>query len=246
MAFNSLMTKAVISIRHEIINSTKNPTVIELGNQRFRTDKKLKEKVYGILGISSSNPTSVKEFYESIGFKKYLAIDVNTEKDAIALDLNLDLKKDCNYNEQYNLVTNNGTGEHIFNQYTVFKNVHDLCKSGGLMIHNLPFTGYIDHGFYNFHPNLFVELARSNKYAMKELWIGTSDGNRIEKIDIAAGYYKNNDFVKRFDMNAWNQNLLVVAIMKKENNNEFKMPFQNMYDGDIADLSIKARYEKDQ
>jgi hypothetical protein len=24
------------------------------------------------------------------------------------------------------------------------------------------------------------------------------------------------------------------------------MPFQNMYDGDIADQNIKARYEKDQ
>lgn len=244
MAFNSLMTKAVIEVRHEIVKSNKNPTVIELGNQRFRTDKKLKEKVYSILGIPPATPTSVKEFYESIGFKKYLAIDVNTEKDAIALDLNLDLRKEYNYTEQYNLVTNNGTGEHIFNQYTVFKNVHDLCKVGGIMIHNLPFTGYIDHGFYNFQPNLFVEIARSNKYTMKQLWIGSSDGNRIEKIDVSAGYYKNNDFLGKFDMNNWNQNLLVLAIMQKENNDEFRMPFQNMYDADITEETIKSRYEK--
>lgn len=244
MAFNSLMTKAVIEVRHEIVKSNKNPTVIELGNQRFRTDKKLKEKVYSILGIPTATPTSVKEFYESIGFKKYLAIDVNTEKDAIALDLNLDLRKEYNYTEQYNLVTNNGTGEHIFNQYTVFKNVHDLCKVGGIMIHNLPFTGYIDHGFYNFQPNLFVEIARSNKYTMKQLWIGSSDGNRIEKIDVSAGYYKNNDFLSKFDMNNWNQNLLVLAIMQKENNDEFRMPFQNMYDADITEETIKSRYEK--
>lgn len=244
MAFNSLMTRAVISIRNEIVHSAKKPSVIELGNQRFKTDKKLKEKVYSILNIPSATPTSVKEFYESIGFHKYLAIDVNTEKDAIALDLNLDLKKEYNFDEQYDLVTNNGTGEHIFNQYTVFKNIHNLCKVNGIIIHNLPFTGYIDHGFYNFQPNLFVEIARSNKYQMKDLWIGSSDGDRIEKIDLNAGYYKNNDFLKKFDMNNWNQNLLVVAIMKKISNDEFRMPFQNIYDDAITEKTIKDRYEK--
>jgi len=238
------MTLAVIEVRKEVVTGKKNPSVIELGNQRLRIDKKLKDRVYPMLGLPNSNPTSTKEFYESIGFSKYLAIDVNTEKDAIALDLNLDLRKEYNYTEQYDLVTNNGTGEHIFNQLTVFKNVHDLCKVGGIMIHNLPFTGYLDHGFYNFQPNLFVELARSNKYTMKHLWIGSSDGKRVEKIDVLNGYYKNNDFLKRFDMNNWNQNLLVTAIMQKQNSQEFKMPFQNMYDDAITEESIKSRYEK--
>ena len=173
MAFNNLMTKLVIS----------NASVIELGNQRFRTDKKLRSKTYDMLGIPPASPTTVKEFYESIGFKKYIAIDVNTDKDAIALDLNLDLRKDYNYKEQYDLVTNNGTGEHIFNQYTVFKNVHDLCKEGGVMIHNLPYTGYIDHGFYSFQPNLFIALAYANNYSIQEISVGTSDSDFIKVIN---------------------------------------------------------------
>jgi len=184
----------------------------------------------------------VKEFYESIGFKKYIAIDVNTDKDAIALDLNLDLRKDYNYKEQYDLVTNNGTGEHIFNQYTVFKNVHDLCKEGGVMIHNLPYTGYIDHGFYSFQPNLFIALAYANNYSIQEISVGTSDGDFIKVINHNYVHSKENKEL----MNIWrdnlDKNLLIAVILKKNKNSEFKMPIQGRYENDIASAEIKNRY----
>jgi hypothetical protein len=236
------MTKLVISVRHDIIKRNANASVIELGNQRFRTDKKLRSKTYDMLGIPPAFPTTVKEFYESIGFKKYIAIDVNTDKDAIALDLNLDLRKDYNYKEQYDLVTNNGTGEHIFNQYTVFKNVHDLCKEGGVMIHNLPYTGYIDHGFYSFQPNLFIALAYANNYSIQEISVGTSDGDFIKVINHNYVHSKENKEL----MNIWrdnlDKNLLIAVILKKNKNSEFKMPIQGRYENDIASAEIKNRY----
>ena len=242
MAFNNLMTKLVISVRHDIIKRNSNASVIELGNQRFRTDKKLRSKTYDMLGIPPASPTTVKEFYESIGFKKYIAIDVNTDKDAIALDLNLDLRKDYNYKEQYDLVTNNGTGEHIFNQYTVFKNVHDLCKEGGVMIHNLPYTGYIDHGFYSFQPNLFIALAYANNYSIQEISVGTSDSDFIKVINHNYVHSKENKEL----MNIWrdnlDKNLLIAVILKKNKNSEFKMPIQGRYENDIASAEIKNRY----
>lgn len=242
MAFNNLMTKLVISVRHDIIKRNSNASVIELGNQRFRTDKKLRSKTYDMLGIPPASPTTVKEFYESIGFKKYIAIDVNTDKDAIALDLNLDLRKDYNYKEQYDLVTNNGTGEHIFNQYTVFKNVHDLCKEGGVMIHNLPYTGYIDHGFYSFQPNLFIALAHANNYSIQEISVGTSDSDFIKVINHNYVHSKENKEL----MNIWrdnlDKNLLIAVILKKNKNSEFKMPIQGRYENDIASAEIKNRY----
>ena len=242
MAFNNLMTKLVISVRHDIIKRNSNASVIELGNQRFRTDKKLRSKTYDMLGIPPASPTTVKEFYESIGFKKYIAIDVNTDKDAIALDLNLDLRKDYNYKEQYDLVTNNGTGEHIFNQYTVFKNVHDLCKEGGVMIHNLPYTGYIDHGFYSFQPNLFIALAYANNYSIQEISVGTSDSDFIKVINHNYVHSKENKEL----MNIWrdnlDKNLLIAAILKKNKNSEFKMPIQGRYENDITSSEIKNRY----
>lgn len=246
MAFNTLSAQAVCHIRNNIIENNQHPSVIELGNQRLKIPVKNLNKILDQFKISINNITSTKEFYLKLGFSKYIAIDVNTEKDAVAFDLNLNLIKNYGYKEQFDLVTNNGTGEHIFNQMSVFENIHNLCKVSGFIINILPFTGYIDHGFYNFQPNLFLELARMNNYELKELWIGDSSG-KIEKINNSyKTYYKNNNFLEKFNLNNWNQHLLIISIMKKMNDDDFKLPFQQIYINDIQEASIKERYEKNQ
>ena len=35
---------------------------------------------------------------------------------------------------------------------------------GGLMLHALPFTAHLEHGFFSYQPNLFDALARYNSY----------------------------------------------------------------------------------
>ena len=60
------------------------------------------------------SPKFVWEYFEDIGFSDYLAIDINTELRSIAMDLNFILKDKYNYTTQFDYVTNNGTGEHIF------------------------------------------------------------------------------------------------------------------------------------
>ncbi len=237
------MAKAVVSLRDVILQNHSNPTVVELGNQRFKCSKNLREAIYENLKLPQIVPSSVKEFYFSIGFKKYLAVDVNTEKDAVAMDLNTVLKDQYKFTEEFSLVTNNGTGEHIFNQFSVFKNMHNLCKVKGYMIHNLPFTGYLDHGFYNFQPNLFVAIANHNSYNILDIWIGTSDGERIEKINPYDNYdSKKSDLLNKFSLNNWNQNLLIMVTMEKTKSNEFSIPIQGMYSDAVTDKNIKTRY----
>ena len=153
MSFTNLITEAIDSVYNDI-KAGKTPTVCELGNQRLKNNKS-RSKIFNARGITQHANTT-KEYFQALGFGKYLAIDVNTEKDAVAMDLNLDCKQAYNFTEQFDLVTNNGTGEHVFNQYTVFKNMHDMTKVGGYMIHVLPFYRWVDHGFYSFHPNLFL------------------------------------------------------------------------------------------
>lgn len=34
------------------------------------------------------------------------------------------------------------------------------------MVHGLPWTGRIDHGFYNFRPTLFFDIAAANGYTL--------------------------------------------------------------------------------
>jgi hypothetical protein len=91
--------------------------VIEFGNQRYTADKQ-----FG----------STEDFYQSLGFD-YLALDVNENMGAVICDLN-----QTGHPYRADLVTNNGTSEHIFNQAACFQNAHDMSTS--LMLHILPFT----------------------------------------------------------------------------------------------------------
>ena len=88
------------------------------------------------------------------------AIDFHGTDAALKLNLNdpLDLGR------QFDVVMNLGTTEHVFNVAQAFKTIHDHVRPGGLMIHGLPFTGWVDHGFYSFHPTFYWDLAAANDY----------------------------------------------------------------------------------
>src|SRR5215211_2335532 len=40
------------------------------------------------------------------------------------------------------------------------------------MIHDVPFTVQLEHGFFNTQPNFFEALARYNSYETLGLWLG--------------------------------------------------------------------------
>lgn len=102
-------------------------------------------------------------FYRVIfGCQHYRAIDLGGTDRALKLDLNEPVSLD----EQFDLVTNIGTGEHIFNQYQFYRTAHERTRSGGLMYHALPHQGAYDHGFYNYQPTFVFDLAEANRYEL--------------------------------------------------------------------------------
>ena len=42
--------------------------------------------------------------------------------------------------------------------------IYNLTKKDGLMFHIIPFEGNINHGFFNYHPVFFYNLAMFNNY----------------------------------------------------------------------------------
>lgn len=103
-----------------------------------------------------------KLFYEIVlgKLERHAAIDFHGTPLAQKLDLNYPLPM----TEQFDVVFNGGTAEHVFNAAQVFKSIHERTKPGGLMIHDLPNQGWHDHGFYNFHPTFCFDLAAANRY----------------------------------------------------------------------------------
>jgi hypothetical protein len=200
MMFNPMAGKAITRIMDSMPDK---PSVIEFGSQTL-----------GFKIGKSPDVKDVRGFYEKLGFVSYEALDLNDEGTQ-KLDLNKVLE-----GPQADLVTNNGTGEHIFNQAALFQNAHNFCKAGGVMLHILPWINWQNHGFYNFNPILFQDLANANNYEIIDIFAGTRDGEvLIEKIPSTE--IKNPE--------PTDKNIMLVVAMGKNTNDPFVMPVQGKY-----------------
>ncbi len=70
----------------------------------------------------------------------------------------------------FDLVVNFGTTEHLMNQFNAFKVMHEATKPGGYMFHQVPSTGWINHGYFCYNALMFEELAQANGYEILDLW----------------------------------------------------------------------------
>ena len=252
MAFNNIMQLATAEV-----SKTTGGSVVEWGNQRFRYSEKWTAKCREHSGKDIRTPVNyVWEYFEDLGFPEYLAIDINTELRSIAMDLNFILKDKYNYTEQFDLVTNNGTGEHIFDQRTVFENMHNLCKVGGVMLCVLPFAPWINHGFYNYHPALFRDIAAANGYEWQFQWLAQNTGKYVDlptDIDGWANYEQKKPRVPLSELeqaydelhtrDSRAQNISIVTAYRKTSDQPFNIPMQGRYVNDVVD-ELKAEYSE--
>ncbi|MEK0337529.1 MAG: hypothetical protein QQN41_08870 [Nitrosopumilus sp.] len=169
-----------------------------------------KEKLTNLEGKSA------KIIYELLGVKEYECIDSDGKFGAHIFDLNKEIDKVYGYKIQFDLVTNYGTSEHIFNQYTCFKNIHNLTKAGGYMIHAVPFRVHDNHCFYMYQYNFLENLAKDNNYEIKGAWISVGvDESVFPVLDI--------------EKYVGEKKVLIFCLLKKTSSNPFKIPFQDEY-----------------
>lgn len=135
---------------HSILKNSE--SIADLGPQDLTPD--LKD-----LLSSGVTPIDAHELYAQWGINEYLALDLFDLR-AERADLNTDLKR----TDKWDIVTNFGTSEHMFNQHAFMKNCHDLTKQGGISLHVVPVSSGMDHGFFNYHPTFFRSLAIANNY----------------------------------------------------------------------------------
>lgn len=102
-------------------------------------------------------------FYRALGCGRYESIDANGNGTILA-DLNEPLPMGL---PQFDLVTNAGTTEHVFNLAQCWRTIHDLTKPGGYIYGEQPTQGYLDHGLYNLQPTFVHDLARHNAYEIE-------------------------------------------------------------------------------
>ena len=135
---------------------------------------------------------------------------------------------------KYGLTTNHGTSEHILDQRNTFKAIHDFTAPGGLMLHALPFTVHLEHGFFNYQPNLFDALARYNSYQT----LGTRVGPDWSLSSLVPWEPRLLEFLT---LNAKTTHLLVV-LQRKLHDTQFCIPIQGVYEPMLPE-SARERYQ---
>ena len=122
----------------------------ELGNQNYY--KKSAKKIYKAKGVN------------------HTSIDLNGKNGALEFDLDYPLP--IEFENKFDVVTNYGTIEHVNNQYSVFKNVHIICKLGGIIIHLVPLiNNWKDHCRYYYTEQFFKDLSYQCNYRIIDVSI---------------------------------------------------------------------------
>jgi hypothetical protein len=81
----------------------------------------------------SYGPPYFKDVFKHLDITSF---DYNGENGAIKVDLSIPIGEE--YKNQYDIVTNFGTTEHVSNQHTCWKNIFDMLKPDGLVISEIP------------------------------------------------------------------------------------------------------------
>ena len=85
-------------------------------------------------------------------------------------------------------MTNFGTTEHVINQLRAFQTIHDLTRPQGLIYHDLPLAGYLNHALFRYDPLFFRTVVATNDYdvILQEITMGPRKSVPAEVV--AMGY----------------------------------------------------------
>ena len=218
MGINSELIRLVADCRRK--NLIAGDSIVELGAQDVCAAPEVVSRLlaeYGLQGQPAATVDSAARLYAQLGFSRYACIDASGRHGALVFDLNRDLREFYDFRELYDVVTDLGTAEHCFDQHAVFKNLHDLCRPGGVIIHALPVQGNVNHGFYNYHPRFFADLALANDYEVMNLSFTVDYKPALHAYTIQA--------FKKWD----SHDLLFYAVLRKKADTRFKTPFDGMF-----------------
>ena len=150
-------------------------SVMDMGSQELHLPLANFEKLVQVAGVPNYRKEdfanlaywpgfprcSSKPFYELLGVEEYSCIDLGGEHGAIPHDLNMPLEDHQLYG-RYDLVTDHGTNEHVFNTVEAYRTMHRLLKQQGIMM--VIQCVYHGNGYYGYDPSFFEGIAAANDY----------------------------------------------------------------------------------
>lgn len=217
-------------------------TLLEIGEANWYGDLDPQEivgpdycfgtELIGKLSAEKNLFAIAKAFYTvTFAPSKIVSIDKHGTPEALKLDLNQ--STGCAIGN-YDICINHGTAEHIFNIAQVFRTMHDHCIDGGLMIHDAPFHGQLDHGFYCLQPTLFYDLAAVNCYEIVMAAIYVIESQQIIRLE---GREHVSSLIERGEVP---DKSYLFVVYRKRSDGPFKIPMQGYYARTLGDSGNRA------
>ena len=105
-----------------------------------------------------------KEWVEALGCHHY-SIDIHGKNGSYPLDLGKEIQ-DTFWHRNFDIVTNFGTSEHVWDQRLCCLNIHKLGKLGSVYVHVVPEYGKypLSHCKYFYDKEFFENLIKANNY----------------------------------------------------------------------------------
>ena len=160
------------------------------------------------------------------------ALDYSSFENAdIIHDLNTPLE---NSKKQFDTIVDFGTSEHVFNVTECLKNISNLCKINGHIVHCLPANNNCGHGFWQFSPELFFSIYNDkNGFNETEIFlINLFDKENWYKI-------KKQKLGERLELNSAEPLYLLVKTKKMGKN-----LYQNINQSDYEQQWTNEKYPK--
>lgn len=131
--------------------------------------KSLAERSVFSATTGGSNEVFFGELIETLG-AGYQSVDIAEGYKTKILDLNFQpLPQEMT--GAFDVVLNFGTTEHLINQMNAFAAIHDAAKTGAVIWHQLPNSGFLTHGYFTYTGRFFFDLADANGYELMHIWL---------------------------------------------------------------------------
>lgn len=160
----------------------------------------------------------------------YESIDVCPGHNTTILDLNT-TPVPANFRDKFDLVLNLGTTEHIVNQMNSYAAIHESTKVGGYMLHQVPTSGWHNHGYFCYHPLFFNDLAAANGYEMLDIFWTPAQPHWLKDVEIPIReeqrpFDRNTDLRQTLYANGQLPTFNINVLARKTKNAEFKVALE--------------------
>jgi len=191
-------------------------------------EKNLVDTFPNINNFPSKPRPSSKYLYNSFGLNNYECLDINGEHGAIKFDLNHPFNDETKF-EKFDIVTDFGSCEHVYNIGETYKTIHKLTKTNGLII--IIQSLFQGNGYFTLEDTFLEGLAAANDYKILHSSYVITTGEKSENGSYLQFHIpRHKKLLKVMDLTKLNGNnseqLEICMVMQKTSKKEFKIPYQ--------------------